>query len=730
MQFKPSKAALLAMFRSKSLYIWSNLMRGATKTTLLATVAATVVLAATALYSLDFATGQSAPNRSTPAPTSSEKVPLGIGDRLKISFFEPINMPDMRAADGSGAESQGALRTFYQRMDLSGEYLIDQDGALSIPLLGRLQVEGRELDAVRADLAASFSSVMQRTADVNVTIIERSPVYVVGPVKKPGAYKYTPGMIVLHAIALAGGLDRGDGNLSSRIEGAREMGRLRTAADQVRRLVARRARLEAQRDGLATLPMPIQLAKFSDEPSVRTFLATERALLQAEQTRHHQQESEIAAKLAAARNEVDALKGKLNQIDVQKGMRVERLNDMQTLRDRGVVTTNNVVLLRTELSDIEARRQDDVVAVVQAQARLAQAEEAKARLMSEEAENLTKAVATVDQEIADAQDVMASAGILAAVLQGPNGATLQALTYEILRQSKDGTKTLRATETSPLMPGDVLKVDADAASAVPQSRINTDAASAPPQLDWINAPEASAPPASEGINLPATGASSASERINADATGAPPASERVNLPVTSAPPASERVNLPVTSAPPASEWINLPATSPSRVFPVTSASPVSEWVNLPATSALPASERINVPATSVPPASERLNAHATNAPLASERINAHATKAPLTSERLNARATTNAPLASERINARATSTSPQSERIHARTASGPLQLERINARSASAPPASERVNARSASTPPASERINAQAASASPPAERRMGFRPTDDDGG
>ena len=38
--------------------------------------------------------------------------------------------------------------------------------------------------------------------------LERQPVYVLGPVKNPGAYKYAPGMTVLHAVALAGGLDR------------------------------------------------------------------------------------------------------------------------------------------------------------------------------------------------------------------------------------------------------------------------------------------------------------------------------------------------------------------------------------------------------------------------------------------------------------------------------------------------------------------------------------------
>ena len=64
-------------------------------------------------------------------------------------------------------------------------------------------------DEVRADLAVSFTTVIGRSANTDVKISDRSPIYVVGPVKNPGAYKYVPGMIVLHAMALAGGLDRG-----------------------------------------------------------------------------------------------------------------------------------------------------------------------------------------------------------------------------------------------------------------------------------------------------------------------------------------------------------------------------------------------------------------------------------------------------------------------------------------------------------------------------------------
>ena len=50
----------------------------------------------------------------------------------------------------------------------------------------------------------------------------------------------------------------------------------------------------------------------------------------------------------------------------EKRRRVFRrpLDAMQKLKDRGIVTSNNVLMLRTELADIEARRQDSLVAVV------------------------------------------------------------------------------------------------------------------------------------------------------------------------------------------------------------------------------------------------------------------------------------------------------------------------------------------------------------------------------
>jgi polysaccharide biosynthesis/export protein ExoF len=297
-----------------------------------------------------------------------------------------------------------------------------------------------------------------------VRILGRPPIYVVGPVKNPGAYKYVPGMIVLHAIALAGGLDRGEENLSGMVEGAREMERVRIATSQVEQLLARRARLEAERDGGSTLPIPIQLTGFALERTAGAVLETESSILRAEQAMRRHQDQEIASRVAAARNEAKALRRKLDQFDVQKSLRIERLDAMKKLKDRGVVTSNNVLMLRTDLADIEARRQDSLIAVAQTETRLAEAEGASARLSSENMAGLAKEIATVEREIAAAREAMISARALATILYRPRSGTLPAEAYEIVRLSKGGALSLHASETSPLMPGDVLKIDPNVAA--------------------------------------------------------------------------------------------------------------------------------------------------------------------------------------------------------------------------------------------------------------------------
>jgi hypothetical protein len=87
----------------------------------------------------------------------SVELPLEIGDKLKLSFDETIDIGAMKQSGRDRVDLQGALRTFY--------YAVGQDADISIPLLGWFQTKERALDDVRADVAVSFMVVIGRSAN-------------------------------------------------------------------------------------------------------------------------------------------------------------------------------------------------------------------------------------------------------------------------------------------------------------------------------------------------------------------------------------------------------------------------------------------------------------------------------------------------------------------------------------------------------------------------------------
>lgn len=96
----------------------------------------------------------------------------------------------------------------YGENDLSGTYMVAQDGTIDFPLIGRLHVEGLEPTAV-ADLLTSKLENGKILKDPQVSILVKEykskQVSIVGAVAKPGSYSMQPGMTVIQAISQAGG---------------------------------------------------------------------------------------------------------------------------------------------------------------------------------------------------------------------------------------------------------------------------------------------------------------------------------------------------------------------------------------------------------------------------------------------------------------------------------------------------------------------------------------------
>ncbi len=397
------------------------------------------------------------------APPAEPKATLRIGDRLKIAFFELIDMSGGGSSRRADAAAAALLQTGYQRMDLSGEFEVGDDGAISLPRLGRIEAHGREQQQLQADLVAAFAKAMGRQADATISIIERSPIYVVGLVKNQGAYKYVPGMMVLQAVALAGGLDRGMGDPSQMIESVRERERSRKAANDLKRLLALKARLEAERRDAPALEAPPLLMAIAGKDGAQLFLGAESANLAVEQARRRQQTAELTGAVTAAHNELAALKRKITQLDVQSDIRKERLGNLKGLLNGGLTTHSGVIITRSELSDIESRRQDSQLAITQVEARLAQAEQARERARLENTATLAKAIAATDAAIADLQQSLLASETLGSILRTSDAriAVTKAdapLRYEIVSRRATGAIAAPADETSSLQPGDILKV--------------------------------------------------------------------------------------------------------------------------------------------------------------------------------------------------------------------------------------------------------------------------------
>lgn len=91
--------------------------------------------------------------------------------------------------------------------ELSGTFLVAQDGRVNLSLIGGVQVSGRTADELDRDLTTAYSTYY-RNIDIAVNVstpVERH-VYVLGEVLRPGRLDFKPGDRVLHAVAHGGGM--------------------------------------------------------------------------------------------------------------------------------------------------------------------------------------------------------------------------------------------------------------------------------------------------------------------------------------------------------------------------------------------------------------------------------------------------------------------------------------------------------------------------------------------
>lgn len=88
---------------------------------------------------------------------------------------------------------------------LSGEFYVNANGALSLPLIGDVNARGSNPGQVAAVIQRKLADGYVKEPRVSIDVLTFRPFYILGEVTKPGEYPYSAGLTVLNAVATAQG---------------------------------------------------------------------------------------------------------------------------------------------------------------------------------------------------------------------------------------------------------------------------------------------------------------------------------------------------------------------------------------------------------------------------------------------------------------------------------------------------------------------------------------------
>ncbi|WP_442579611.1 polysaccharide biosynthesis/export family protein [Mesorhizobium sp. ASY16-5R] len=380
---------------------------------------------------------------------------LMIGDKVRVSFFEQFDL-----GQGADAGLTTDARTFYQRLDLTGEHVVGADGEISIPLLGRFKVAQETPEEASAKIIQAYDEIMGRTGQVDIAILERKPVFVTGIVKAPGSFRFEPGMVVLQVIALAGGYDRGAEAAARLLEAQRERERHAQAVDRLQWLIAKRTRLMQQHDATGN-GVPEKQTNANDGEDINKAMEGELRLLDAELAANSGADGLQKARLAYAHGQVETLKTLMDRLGRQIDVRSERLRVLQTVQGRGFSTLETLWNAQKDVSDLQMQHERLVAEFASAKHNVVQAEAEGEKLVTDRRVQIERELADIEEEINQQQTIVdASEKMIAALETATSGARMgEPLRVSILRRTPGKTEIMKAEETTDLFPGDVVKVE-------------------------------------------------------------------------------------------------------------------------------------------------------------------------------------------------------------------------------------------------------------------------------
>lgn len=384
---------------------------------------------------------------------------------------EPARPDDAQTSDADNLSNAERITVKSSGVaDIAGEYRISSSYTISIPIIGRVSVRDLSVAALERNLSDRASKISGRDAYVTVEIVEYRPIFITGLVARPGAAPWKPGMTIIQAIATSGGVARGTtdaaGGSSMGVEV--EATRLRRATAEQKRALASLARLYAERDNADHIEVPERLIRLVGKPEAEQLIAAQVSLFQSRKTAHETLLASLEREDALAKNELESLSKQVSRVADQLSLRSKILQDVETLRAKGLTPTTRGLEERSRIAELQDRESSVTVSM----ARMNSLAAARAREIIKlkqdrradidtEVGRLERDVSLLDIDIEAAQSAyrrLTGRGLATIADGGGQSGGAQEVVYDVIRRENGEQKVIESKQFSALIPGDIVVV--------------------------------------------------------------------------------------------------------------------------------------------------------------------------------------------------------------------------------------------------------------------------------
>ncbi|RUZ51339.1 polysaccharide biosynthesis/export family protein, partial [Mesorhizobium sp. M7A.F.Ca.US.007.01.1.1] len=389
-----------------------------------------------------------------PLPTVAAEYLFGPQDKVRLKVYEWRASRDV----------------IFEWTALNDSFVVGADGTLFLPFVGQIRAQG----TAPGDLARAIGDrLMQhmglgRQPDVAVEIVQYRPFYIVGYVTQPGEFPYRPGLTVLQALGIAGGLRTREEDMS-RLErevivGQGDVGLL--ALSNVS-LLARKARLESELAGSDDIAFPAQLKDRASNEKVAVAMEQERKIFAV-------RKDAMATQLRALRELKDFLEKELTSLGQQMAFHDQQIELIQkelagvsALVQKGLAVAPRELSLQGTVAQMQSDRLVAETSLLRVRQEISktdieilnlgnsQASEVAAALRETQLQ-LNEVTSKANTAVQLLHDTEVTAPALLALRERAERAKP---IFKIVRTTDSGSQELTAEETTPIEPGDTVKID-------------------------------------------------------------------------------------------------------------------------------------------------------------------------------------------------------------------------------------------------------------------------------